>query len=224
MKVLLVDDNQQVMATMADYLDVAGVQVECAYHGEAALRLLSEHTFDVIVMDIMMPRLDGVATVQKIRNELYIATPILFLTARDTLDDKTSAFAAGGDDYLVKPFALPELLLRLKALSRRGSPTSMSCIDVGELRFDTRSNELSRAGKIISLGRIQTQIIRLLMQKHPAVISRQDIIDTVWKDDEPSSDALRSHIYALRQALDDGFSYSVLITVHGQGYRLAERP
>lgn len=104
MKILVVEDNQQIMETLCDFLEFKGHQVDCAYHGEAALTMLQQQRFDIIIMDIMMPKLDGIQTVNKLRHQLHINTPILFLTARDTLDDKLAAFAAGGDDYLVKPF------------------------------------------------------------------------------------------------------------------------
>ncbi len=119
MKILIVDDNHQIVETIADYLELEGMTVDCAYHGQAALTFVENNHYDVIIMDIMMPKIDGIAAVQKIRNEIYCGTPILFLTAKDTLEDKVAAFKAGGDDYLLKPFAMEELCLRLYALANR---------------------------------------------------------------------------------------------------------
>ena len=119
MKVLIVDDSHNVAETIADYLELEGMVIDCAYHGEAALKLASENHYDVIIMDIMMPKLDGISAVRKLREEVQCPTPILFLTAKDRLDDKIAAFQAGGDDYLVKPFAMQELSLRLNALASR---------------------------------------------------------------------------------------------------------
>ncbi len=103
MKILLVDDNHNVAETIADYLELEGITIDCAYHGEAALRLIETNHYDVIVMDIMMPKLDGISTVKKLREDYLCGTPILFLTAKQGLDDKIAAFTAGGDDYLLKP-------------------------------------------------------------------------------------------------------------------------
>lgn len=221
MKVLIVEDSQHIMETLVDYLEMEGHNVDYAYHGKAALERIQQHNFDVIVMDIMMPKLDGIATVQKIRHQYHCQTPILFLTAKDSIIDKTAAFEAGGDDYLVKPFAMKELLLRLEALSKRGIRQDISILSVGDLTYDTTAEKVQRAGKIIKLGKIQMKILKLLMQKSPALVSRQDIIDQIWGDDDPQSDTLRSHIYSLRNAIDEGFSSQILETVHGQGYRLA---
>ncbi|GAL04828.1 putative two-component response regulator [Photobacterium aphoticum] len=220
MKVLIVDDNHSVVETIADYLELEGISIDCAYHGEAALALVAEQHFDVIIMDIMMPKMDGITAVTKMREELFCQTPVLFLTAKDALDDKVAAFKAGGDDYLLKPFALQELLLRLYALNNRGPRQ-----DIGELKFadiclNIRSDEVTRDNQPIKLSRIQCKILKVLLRKAPGIVSRQEVIDAVWGEDSPSSDALRSHIYGLRNAIDKGFDHSRLETIHGQGYRI----
>ncbi|QOQ67706.1 response regulator transcription factor [Photobacterium damselae] len=222
MKVLIVDDNHNIAETIADYLELEGMTIDCAYHGEAALNLVKENHYDVIIMDIMMPKLDGINAVKKLRQEQFCNTPILFLTAKDQLEDKIAAFKAGGDDYLLKPFAMEELCLRLYALSNRGPRQ-----DIGELKFaditiNTRTDEVKRAGTEIKLSRIQLKILKLLMRQAPSIVSRQEVIESIWGDETPSSDALRSHIYGLRNALDKGFETSRLETIHGQGYRIKD--
>ncbi|ARR48983.1 response regulator transcription factor [Photobacterium damselae subsp. damselae] len=222
MKVLIVDDNHNITETIADYLELEGMTIDCAYHGEAALNLVKENHYDVIIMDIMMPKLDGINAVKKLRQEQFCNTPILFLTAKDQLEDKIAAFKAGGDDYLLKPFAMEELCLRLYALSNRGPRQ-----DIGELKFaditiNTRTDEVKRAGTEIKLSRIQLKILKLLMRQAPSIVSRQEVIESIWGDETPSSDALRSHIYGLRNALDKGFETSRLETIHGQGYRIKD--
>lgn len=147
MKILVVEDNQQIMETICDFLELKGHQVDCAYHGEAALTILQQQHFNIIIMDIMMPKLDGVQTVTKLRRDYHVNTPILFLTARDHLDDKLAAFEAGGDDYLIKPFAMEELLVRLEALSKRGLRQDVQLLQVGELSFDLATQHASRAGQ-----------------------------------------------------------------------------
>ncbi|WP_421172687.1 response regulator transcription factor [Aeromonas sp. 601115] len=219
MKILVVEDNPQVAETIMDYLELAGHCLDCAYHGQAALQLLEEQRFDVIIMDVMMPRLDGLSTVARLR-EQGIATPVLFLTARDSLEDKLAGFKAGGDDYLVKPFAMEELEVRLQALSLRGPRGDVGAISFGDLTVDVASGRATRAGEPLKLGKIPFQILALLARRAPAIVSRQEVLDTVWGDEEPDSDALRSHIYALRNALDKPFPTPMLETLHGQGYRL----
>ncbi|BAC93828.1 putative two-component response regulator [Vibrio vulnificus YJ016] len=220
MKILLVDDNHNVAETIADYLELESITIDCAYHGEAALRLIETNHYDVIVMDIMMPKLDGISTVKKLREDYLCGTPILFLTAKQGLDDKIAAFTAGGDDYLLKPFAMQELSLRLHALANRGPRQDIGVLKFSDITLDVKTEQVERQGQQIKLSRIQTRILKLLMKRAPAIVSRVEVIESVWGDEPPGSDALRSHIYGLRTALDKGFSESRLETIHGQGYRL----
>ncbi|MBZ6073391.1 response regulator transcription factor [Aeromonas schubertii] len=219
MKIVVVEDNPQVAETILDYLELAGHTVDCAYHGQAALQLLAQQRFDVIIMDVMMPRLDGLTAVARLR-EQGIATPVIFLTARDALEDKLAGFRAGGDDYLVKPFAMEELEVRLQALYLRGPRSDVGQITVGDLTLDPGSGRAIRGGVELKIGKIPFRILALLARRAPALVSRQEVLDTVWGEEEPDSDALRSHIYALRTALDKPFDHPMLETVHGQGYRL----
>lgn len=220
MKVLIVDDSHNLAETIADYLELEGMLIDCAYHGEAAINLLSENSYDVIIMDIMMPKLDGISAVRRLREDLYCNTPILFLTAKDSLEDKVAAFKAGGDDYLLKPFAMEELSLRVHALSNRGPRQDIGALSFADININTQTNIVTRADQPIKLSRIQLKILKILIKRAPGVVSRQDVCDAVWGDESPSSDALRSHIYGLRTALDKGFEQSRLETIHGQGYRL----
>ncbi|MBR7888461.1 response regulator transcription factor [Marinomonas sp. A79] len=221
MKILIVEDNRQIMETLCDILELKGHIVDCAWNGEAAVTLIQQGIFfDVIIMDIMMPKLDGIQTVQQMRQEHHLNTPILFLTARDSLLDKTAAFEAGGDDYLVKPFAMEELILRLDALSKRGPRHQDNILSVGDLQLNIENRHVKRSNEAVKLSSIQFQILTLLMKRYPAIVSRQQLFDSIWQGDEPDSDALRSHIYALRNSIDKGFEKKMLETVHGQGYRL----
>ncbi|RJX73845.1 DNA-binding response regulator [Vibrio sinensis] len=220
MKVLIVDDSHNVAETIADYLELEGMTIDSAYHGESALKLVSEHHYDVIIMDIMMPKMDGISAVTKLRKELFCNTPILFLTAKDGLEDKIAAFEAGGDDYLMKPFAMQELSLRIRALASRGPRQDIGKLIFADISVDVQTNEVQRGGQPIKLSRIQKKILKVLLRQAPAVVSRQEVIEAVWGDESPSSDALRSHIYGLRSALNKGFEQSRLETIHGQGYRI----
>lgn len=144
------------------------------------------------------------------------------LTARDTLDDKLAGFESGTDDYLVKPFALEELIARLQALVKRSFSYAPEMLRVGELELDTGGMKVRRAGQIIELNRVCMNILTMLMKAHPNVVTRKDIEHALWGDMPPGSDSIRSHVYALRQAIDKPFQTSMLETVHGIGYRLKE--
>ncbi|OEF18848.1 response regulator transcription factor [Aliivibrio logei] len=220
MKVLIVEDNHHVAETIADYLELVGIDIDCAYHGVAAIEILKNQSFDAIVMDIMMPKLDGISTVQALRNDYACSTPIIFLTAKDTLEDKIHAFEAGGDDYLVKPFAMEELHIRLLALSKRGKRTDVGKLTFEDMEMDIKAGTLSRQQQLIKLAPIQLKIIALLMKKAPDIVSKNELTEHIWGDELPSSDALRSHLYTIRNAIDKGFDTPRLETIHGKGYRL----
>ncbi|MCB1755336.1 MAG: response regulator transcription factor [Gammaproteobacteria bacterium] len=220
MKILLMEDNPRVMETLVDYLELEGMETDCAYNGGEALARLREERFDVIVADIMMPGLDGISAVRRMREELHCTAPIIFLTARDSLEDKTDAFNAGGDDYLIKPFAMEELLLRIRALGRRGPLPDQQHLSAGVLDYDLEADVLRCAGQPLKLTPVQKQIMRILIQRAPAVVRRAEIEAAVWGDEIPPRDALRTHIYAIRTALAQAGQQNLLLTLHGQGYRL----
>lgn len=220
MRVLIVDDTHSVVETIMDYLELEGVDTDCAYNGESAIQLIKDNHYDVIIMDIMMPKLDGISAVKTLRDELYCNTPILFLTAKDSLDDKIQAFHSGGDDFLNKPFAMQELVLRLNALHKRGPRIDVGHLSFADLEMDLQTNEITREKQSIKLSKIQRTIFKLLLKNAPAAVSKEAVILEVWGEDSPSSDSLRSHIYGLRTALDKGFETSRLETLHSQGYRL----
>lgn len=220
MHILIVDDTHSVAETIADYLELEGMTIDFAYHGEAALQLVQDNHYDAIIMDIMMPKMDGITAVRKLREELFCNTPIIFLTAKDQLEDKIASFKAGGDDYLVKPFALEELSLRLQALSHRGVRQNIGHLSFADISVDVKSGQVNCAGKNIKVSPIQLTILKVLLKKAPNIVSRQEVIQAIWGDESPSSDALRSHVYSLRTKLAEGQNESRLETIHGQGFRL----
>lgn len=218
-KLLIVEDNVQIMGTLVDYLELDDYQIDCAYHGEAALTFCSQNTYDIMIVDIMMPKLDGIAFVSQLRQNLGWQGPVLFLTAKDSLEDKTRAFQAGGDDYLVKPFALEELQLRLSALLKRGAHKADNSLQFHDLRLERNPLALFWKDRPVKLAPKQLKIVEKLLQKAPNVVTRSELIEYLWGDEPPKSDALRSHLYAIRTALSDA-NGSLLKTVHSQGFCL----
>ena len=219
--VLLVEDNPELAGSLADYLSEVGFEVDFAYNGKSCLELVKVNDYDVIVMDIMMPIQDGLSACRALREEHYNDTPILFLTARDSLEDKLTGFAAGGDDYLVKPFAPEELACRLNALLKRNRPSVRAKQSLGDLVIDHRLQQIFRQDQLIELNDIQFKLLVLLAQVAPAPVSRMALENSLWPDGLPESDPLRTHIYRLRLQLDKPFDQTLLKTVHGKGYRLA---
>lgn len=219
--VLLAEDNTALAGSLADFLSEVGFEVDFAYNGRSCLELVKTNHYDAIVMDIMMPVQDGLSACRELREHLYKDTPILFLTARDSLDDKLAGFAAGGDDYLVKPFAPEELVCRLNALLKRKQPEFRAKQSLGELLIDHRLQQVYRQDQLIELHEIQFKLLTLLAQVAPEPVSRMALESSLWPHGLPESDPLRTHVYRLRLQLDKPFSRELIKTVHKKGYRLA---
>jgi DNA-binding response OmpR family regulator len=220
LRILIVEDNADIAENIGEYLEQQGHIVDFAMDGIGGLHLALTQDFDVIVLDIMLPRMDGLAFCRKLRKEAENKTPVLMLTARDTLSDKLEGFDAGADDYLVKPFALAELGARIGVLAQRRDQNADARLCVADLEVDVGKMQVQRAGRKIELNRACLKILIMLMQAHPNVVTRKNLELALWGDEPPGSDALRSHIYVLRSAIDRPFKHSLLETVHGIGYRL----
>ena len=167
-----------------------------------------------------LPDISGIEVCKKIKGNCDPAPPVLMLTARDSLQDKSEGFHAGADDYLTKPFELVELLLRCKALSKRRQLHRSSEVTIGELRVNTKTQQIYRAGQEVTLSARDFSLLMLLVEAYPNAVSRQQMISKIWGDQQPDSDVLRSHIYTLRQNLDKPFNQPMLKTIHGVGFRL----
>ncbi|MFC7288715.1 response regulator transcription factor [Herminiimonas glaciei] len=221
MYALIIEDNPDIVANLYGFLEPLGYTLDVAINGPAGVALATSSHYDVIVLDLELPGLDGVEVCRKLRKEQRLATPILMLTARDTVKDKLVGFEVGADDYLVKPFSLVELEARLKALVRRArNETVEHILEFGELRLDLSRGEARRAGHKLALTPTGYKLLEALLRKAPALISREEILREIWGDDPPDSDALRTHIHALRQAMDRPFAKPMLHTLPGSGYRL----
>ncbi|MBT8047724.1 MAG: response regulator transcription factor [Xanthomonadales bacterium] len=221
--ILLVEDNHDIAAMIGDHLEHSGYDVDFAADGITGLHLAVTEDFDAIILDLMLPGMDGVDICKKLRTDAGKSTPILMLTARDTLEDKVAGLDAGADDYLVKPFELEELDARLRAMLRRsGGEVAAELMRVGDLEVNTGTLEVRREGQLINLTPIGLKLLISLMKASPKVLSRRALEREVWGEIAPDSDALRSHLYNLRKAIDKPFDEAMLHNVPGMGYRLSK--
>jgi len=219
MRVLVVEDHRPIAANISDYLSGLGHRVEIAPNGQKALELATQHDFDAVVLDRMLPKVSGDDVCRRLRSEGR-RVPILMLTALDSTADKVAGFEAGADDYLVKPFALAELKVRLEALVRRSRPPSAT-LRVADLQYDPQTLEARRAGKAIALNPTTRKLLEVLMRESHRVVRRSELEQLIWGDDAPQDDVLRVHMHALRAAIDRPFPKKLLRTIHGAGYRLS---
>ncbi|MCF6300369.1 MAG: response regulator transcription factor [Proteobacteria bacterium] len=223
MKVLLIEDHPDIAGNIGDYLIALGHQVDFADNGELGLKLATSYTFDVIVLDINLPKIDGFTLCRRLHDEYPFRTPVLMLTARGSLADKTIGFQVGALDYLVKPFALKELKLRINALVKKQNINRTKVLKIGELALNTGCWEVKRAGKKLCLHKACMQILEILMRSSPHVVLRQDLEYLLWRDTPPPSNPLRSHIHELRKVIDKPFGFAMLRTVKGIGYCLIDK-
>lgn len=221
-RLLVVEDNRDICENIASYLEKHRYVMDFAYDGISAMYLALNNPFDVIVLDLMLPGMDGLSFCQKLRTETGITTPVLMLTARDTLDDKLKGFAAGADDYLVKPFALQELHARLQALYKRSHGKTDNLLTVADLTLNKSTLQVHRGGQRLDVNPASLKLLQRLMEQAPAVVMRDELETLLWADERPDGDALRSHMYKLRQVIDRPFACPLIHTVHRIGYRLAE--
>ncbi|MEQ8858171.1 MAG: response regulator transcription factor [Pseudomonadales bacterium] len=217
--ILLVEDHQELAGTVGDFLEANNYAVDFAADGLLAMHLAVTQPFDAIVLDVMLPGLDGISVCKRLRKDAQLTTPILMLTARDQLEDKLTGFEVGADDYLIKPFDLPELVARIDALIRRGRGIA-SVFSAGDLTMNLDTMEVRRGDTDIKLSRTLFDILRILLREAPKVVPRDMIERELWGDDLPDSDTLRSHLYNLRRAVDKPFDFPMIETLAGRGYRI----
>lgn len=222
MFILVIEDNPDLIANIYDYFEAKKHDVDAAYDAYRGIELALSNHYDVIILDLMLPGMDGLGVCKQLRDK-KIKTPVLMLTARDTLQDKIDGFASGADDYLVKPFALQELEVRLQALVRRAKgEIGREILRVSDLEYNPDSYLVKRAGKVIDLPPIPIKILEFLMRRSPLAVSRAEIEHHVWGNDLPDTDALRAHMHTLRAGIDKPFVKHLLRTIRGMGYQLAD--
>lgn len=222
MKVLVVDDEPAVLAAVERALKLAGYEVEAAANGEQALKSVTASAPDAMVLDILMPGVDGIEVCKRVR-AAGDATPILMLTARDAVNDRVDGLDAGADDYLIKPFALDELLARLRALLRRAAPSGAKTLRFADLTLDPATREVHRGDRRIDLTRTEFLLLELLMRNPRRVMTREVILEQVWGFDfGPSSNSLEVYVGYLRRKTEAGGEKRLIQTVRGVGYVLRE--
>lgn len=218
--VLLIEDDLDLAQTVMDYLQLEAISCDHASNGAAGLNLLEQSYYDVLLLDLNLPRIDGLTVCERLRNE-GSNIPVLMLTARDQLTDKQAGFAAGTDDYLVKPFELKELVMRIHALSRRRSG-QIQLLRCGDLQMNLQQRQLSRADINLHLSPTGWRILELLLRESPNVVSRQRLEIAVWGEEIPDSDSLKVHLHHLRKTIDGGFETSLLHTIPGVGIAIRD--
>ncbi len=220
-RIFIVEDNQDLRLNLVDYLEAKGYETDNTDDGLRAMALLMMQRYDLIVLDVMLPGMDGFRLCEEIRKR-GDETPVLFLSARDTVQDRIEGLSKGADDYLVKPFSLAELDLRIQAILKRTQNSAARTLQVADVVMDLDAFSVKRGGVPIKLTPKVFKILKVLMLKSPGIASRQDLEEELWGGYAPDSDSLRTHIHALRAALDAPFDRPLLQTVAGYGWALRQ--
>jgi DNA-binding response OmpR family regulator len=220
LRILLIEDQRDIAANIWDYLEFRGFVMDHAADGVTGQRMAMDGGYDVVVLDLGLPKLDGLDLCRNLR-DAGRDTPVLMLTARDTLDDKLAGFARGADDYLVKPFAMAEVEARIRALHRRGRLQHGDVLRVADLSLDPIEQQVERAGQKLTLTRAGFVLLDTLMRHSPHVVRHADLVHALWGEGGGDIATLHTHLSVLRSAIDRPFSAPLLHTVHGFGYRIA---
>jgi DNA-binding response OmpR family regulator len=221
LNILLIEDNKIIARQLGEFLEGPRWSVDYADNGNLGKELALQHDYDVIILDLNLPDVDGLEVCRDIKQEAEINPPILMLTARDSFEDKARGFGEGADDYVTKPFEFRELALRCQALARRQQLHRNQTLTLGELIIDQKQHLATRQGQSLKLTNIGFLILLTLAQEYPQAVSRSSLMKKIWGDEPPDSDALRSHIYSLRNVLDKPFNSPMLTTITNVGFRLS---
>jgi len=222
-RLLVIEDDQQLAALLQKGLRAERYSVDVAHDGASGYDLAATGAYDVIITDILLPTKSGTTVTRELRTA-GISTPVLMLTARDAIEEKVEGFRLGADDYLTKPFAFEELLVRVEALARRGSTTLVhDVLQLADLQLDTAAHEVRRGGRIIPLGQREYSVLEMLLRHPGRVISRERLLTSVWGyDTDAYSNVVETSIHRLRDAVDRNHDSPMIHTVRGVGYKIAE--
>lgn len=222
MRILLIEDEKRLSKVIKKGLEEQGFAVDCAFDGEEGLYFAKEETYDLIILDVMLPLIDGVALCEKLRQQ-KITTPILMLTAKSKLDDKVAGLNSGADDYLTKPFEFDELKARIQALIRRGYKQSTPTIIIDNLEINSIKHTVKRDKKLIKLTPKEFAILELLARRKDEVVTRSQITEHIWDYNFDSlSNIIDVFIASLRKKINTGFKTKFIHTVHGVGYQITK--
>jgi DNA-binding response OmpR family regulator len=220
MRIIIAEDERDLNRILTRKLTDEGYSVDSCFDGEQALDYLESADYDGAILDVMMPKMDGFTVLSEIRKK-GISTPVLFLTARDSVRDRVHGLDSGASDYLVKPFSMEELLARVRALTRRSYETQSSILRAGDLELDLSAHTVSRAGRAITLSAKEFSLLSYLMHNKNRVLSREKIEDHIWNFDyEGGTNVVDVYIRYLRKKIDDDFDEKLIHTVRGAGYIL----
>lgn len=220
MDLLIIEDNRDIHDNLLEFFELRGHNVAGALDGLTGLHLAATRHFDAIVLDVMLPGIDGNKICHSLRHHSRSQAAILMLSARDELEDRLTGLGMGADDYVTKPFAMTEVLARLEAIVSRRCGTESRILEVADLRFDLDTLQVSRAGATIRLNRANMKMLEALMRRSPHIVRRNELESLLWGDATPNSESLRSSIHVLRRVIDKPFDRPLLQTVHGIGYKL----
>lgn len=218
MDILLIEDDLDLAATLIDYLSLESIRCDHASNGQHGLAQVQTQHYDAVLLDLNLPRLDGLTLCRALRDQ-GDDIPILMITARDGLQDKLEGFHAGTDDFLVKPFAMEELIVRLQALTRRRSG-QIKRFQAGDLIMDLSAHEVTRNGQSLKLSPIGWKLLEVLIRAAPEAVSKERLIAAVWGDDQPDSNTLKVHMHHLRKSVDHHFEHPMIQTLPGFGFAL----
>lgn len=226
MRILVVEDEKKVAKALKEGLEAEHYEVTVAHTGEEGFYLVSSQTFDLVLLDLMLPGRDGIEVLKTLRSR-ELQTPVLVLTAKDAVEDRVLGLDSGADDYLVKPFAFPELLARIRALLRRGRTDQALKLKLADLEMDLVTRKVIRTGKSIDLTGKEFELLEYLLRNHGHVVSREMLTRDVWQETSrvsPLDNVIDVHITHLRHKIDDPFDKNLLHTVRGVGFILRENP
>lgn len=224
MRILVVEDEQKLAAALKAGLEEDQFDVAVAASGEEAFFLLLADTFDLVLLDVMLPGRDGFEVLKQLRQR-GVTTPVLLLTARDSVEDRVHGLDSGADDYLIKPFAFPELQARIRVLLRRGGPDTRTKLRLADLELDIASRSATRSGSTVDLTTREYELLEYLLRNQGRVVSREMLARDVWKETmraTPLDNVIDVNVARLRRKIDDGFDQKLLQTVRGVGFVLRE--
>lgn len=220
-RILVVDDNVDILNNVREFLSMKGWTIEWCTTGPDAMRRLMVDPFDLLILDLGLPGMDGLTICRELR-AAHSKMPILMLTGRDAVEDRLAGFEAGTDDYLVKPFSLRELAARVEALLRRSYGTDDKVLRVADLEMNLETMRVVRAGREIRLHPLGLKLLKILMSQSPAIVGRTRLETHLWNGSVPDSDSLRSNLYRLRQEIDKPFDKALIHTHPGLGWSISE--